>query len=68
MDVWVELVSNLGFPIAVAAAMGFFIKYIYDVSREDRMELLQTYHNDVDRLRTSLERNTEILTKLMEKI
>lgn len=39
MDIWVELISQLGFPIALVIAMAFFIWTIYkqSVVREEKL-------------------------------
>ena len=39
MDLWVELISQLGFPIALVIAMAFFIWTIYkqSVVREEKL-------------------------------
>lgn len=56
MDI-VELISNVGFPIACVIAMGYYVK---DLTREHKEE--------VEQLRGAIENNTLIITKLYERL
>ena len=49
MDMWVELISQLGFPIALVIAMAFFIWTIYkqSVVREEKLTEHLTKNQEV---------------------
>ena len=53
----VNAVSVLGFPIVMCGAMGYFVKYQCD-----------NYREDIEKLRKVVEDNTNVITKLMERI
>lgn len=50
MDIWVSLITQLGFPIAAVIAMGIFIWTIYKRSevREDRLTEELTKSHEVN--------------------
>lgn len=52
-----QLVSTVGFPIAMCALMGYYIKYTEDKHREEIGELTKAVNN-----------NTLVLQKLMDKL
>ena len=53
----VEAISSLGFPIVVCAAMFWYI------NKRD-----QEHKDEVSKLRESLDKNTEVITKLLERL
>ena len=57
MDSFVQIVSTVGFPIACCIAMGLFVKYVIDISREERKELTDAINN-----------NTLIIQRLYDKL
>lgn len=52
-DVFINMVSTLGFPIVVAAALFWYI------NKKD-----ETHKEEINSLRSSLDRNTSILEEL----
>lgn len=63
-----QIVSTVGFPIAMCIIMGFFIKYTTDTHRED-LRLQQENHKETaTRLANSLDENTAVLEELSGKI
>lgn len=67
MDV-VNLISNVGFPMACVIVMGWFIKYLSDTNRKEREATRKEYANEVKELRKTLENNNMILQGLKELI
>ena len=53
----VNIISSIGFPIAMCLLMGFYIKYITDEHKEE-----------ISQLKTALDNNTVALTKLIERL
>ena len=64
----VQIVQSVGFPIAMCVAMGAYVKYTEDKSREERVEM-QTQHSDeMDSVKTALNNNTLALQELVDKL
>lgn len=53
----VNAVSVLGFPIVMCGAMAYFVKYQCD-----------NYRDDINKLGKIVENNTNVITKLFEKM
>lgn len=63
-----QLISTIGFPIAMCIIMGFFIKYTTDIHRED-LRLQQENHKETaSRLANSIDENTSVLEELSAKV
>lgn len=63
-----QIISSVGFPIAMCLLMGFFIKYTTDTHRED-LRIQQENHKDTaSRLATAIDNNTAVLEELSGKI
>jgi hypothetical protein len=57
MDAITQLISNVGFPIAVCIGMGWFFKYMYDKNCDITSKMADAINN-----------NTTAITKLTEKM
>lgn len=57
MDVWIQLISSVGFPIAACAALFYFM-----------VNMLHEHKEEINSLRQVLEDNTIALTKLQEAL
>lgn len=64
----VQIVSNLGFPIAMCLGACFFIKYLFDTFTKQQEEMRKEHREEVSKLQTSLDNNTLALQKLIDKI
>lgn len=64
----VQLVSTLGFPIAMCIGACFFIKYLFDSFTKQQEEMRKEHREEVSKLQTSLDNNTLALQKLIDKI
>ena len=51
------LISNVGFPIAAGIALAYYVK-----------ELTKQHKDEVGELRTAIENNTLVITKLYERL
>lgn len=67
MDI-VQVISQLGFPIAACVAMGWYVKYISDKHREDRKET-ENLHRDAEMaIKEAIVNNTIVMTKICERL
>lgn len=65
---WIELISNVGFPIVLCGVMAFFIKYLIDKYTTIITNLNEEHKKEVNELKTAIENNTLIITKFIEKM
>lgn len=68
MEIIVETISNVGVSAAVVACAFYFIKYMFDKGQEERQKLQQSYHDDLQMLRETIEKNTDVIQILMERL
>lgn len=68
MESFVTLVSEIGIPAAVVACSFYFIKYMFDKGQDEREALQRSYHDDLQLLRTTIEKNTDVIQILMERM
>lgn len=67
MDI-VQVISQVGFPIACCCAMGWYVKYTEDKHTKERLEMLSQHRDAEAELRTAVENNTEVMIRLCERI
>lgn len=65
---WIELISNLGFPIVLCGVMAFFIKYLIDKYTTIIININEEHKKEVNELKTAIENNTLIITKFIERM
>lgn len=63
----VQIVQSVGFPIAMCVAMGSYVKYTEDKSREERIELQAQHAEEMDSVKAALNNNTLALQKLVDE-
>ena len=68
LDVIMSAISTVGFPIVCSLGLFYIVekkeeRYIQETSTRDEM-----YREEINALKTSLDNNTVILTKLYENI
>lgn len=61
----VQIVQSVGFPIAMCVAMGSYVKYTEDKSREERIELQAQHAEQMNSVKAALNNNTLALQKLV---
>lgn len=64
----VQIVQSVGFPIAMCVAMGAYVKYTEDKSREERLEMQTQHAEEMDSVKTALNNNTLALQKLVDEL
>lgn len=69
---WIQLISNIGFPIVACICMALWVKDILEKSREDTKELNEQHTKEMsefkDEIKVVLNNNTLALQKLCEKL
>lgn len=65
---WVELISNVGFPIVLCGVMAFFIKYLIDKYTTIINNLNDEHKKEINELKIAIENNTLIITKFIERM
>lgn len=68
MNEIVQVIMNVGFPIAACIAMGWYVKYITDKHAKEVAELHKMYSEQLDKMEVALNNNTLALQKLCERI
>ena len=79
LDTIIQVVQSLGFPIAVAVACGFYVKYRDDKS-DNKIEKLQSVYADelrneredhkkeMQSITEAVNNNTLVMQKLLDKL
>lgn len=72
MDVWVQLIGSLGFPIVACICLALYVKEQTKNNREDVKELNKQHTLEMntfkDEMKEALNNNTIALTRLCEKL
>lgn len=64
----VQIISTLGFPIAMCVGACFFIKYQFDTSNKQMEDIRKDHKEEIKQLQTALDNNTIALTKLLDRL
>lgn len=68
VNVILQAVATLGFPIVCAIAMAWYVKYMADRNREDIDKLNEQHQHEMKEVTTALNNNTLALQKLSDVI
>jgi hypothetical protein len=68
MNEIIQIISTLGFPIAMCVGACFFIKYQFDTSNKQMEDIRKDHKEEIKALKDSLDNNTIALTKLLDKL
>ena len=66
MDVFIQVVSTLGFPIACCISCGWYVKYITDKNREQIDKIMEQHQSEMKEVTQALNNNTLAITKLTD--
>lgn len=66
VNVILQAIGTLGFPIVCAVAMGWYVKYVSDKNREDIATLNEQHQQEMKEVTTALNNNTLALQKLSD--
>lgn len=65
---WVQLISSVGFPIVACFGMGWYVKYQTDSYKEEVKEMRNEHKEEIGKMSSALDKNTEAIIKLTEKL
>ena len=68
MDVFMQMVQTVGLNVAVIGAAFYFVKYMFDKDREERLNTESAYKATIAELRETIQRNTDALEILSERM
>lgn len=68
MDLILQIIQTVGFPIACCIFLGYYIKAQNNEYREDVKALTDKYERAIDKFSKSIDKNTQILTALDAKL
>lgn len=63
-----QIISSVGFPIAMCLLMGFWVKTTHDDHREDYKRLQESHEKESKELTQAINNNTLVVQKLIDKI
>lgn len=66
VNVILQAIGTLGFPIVCAVAMGWYVKYVTDKNREDIATLNEQHQQEMKEVTAALNNNTLALQKLSD--
>ena len=68
MEIILQIIQTVGFPVACCVFLGYFIKKQNDEYREDVRNITEKYENAIDRFSKSIDKNTIVLTSLEARL
>lgn len=68
MEVFLQIIQTVGFPVACCVFLGYFIKKQNDEYREDVRTITEKYEGAIEKFSTSIDKNTLVLTSLEAKL
>lgn len=66
IQIFVQAVTQVGFPIVCCGAMMWYVKYTTDKNREEVDKLNEQHRQEMADMTTALNNNTVVLTRLCE--
>lgn len=66
IQIFVQAVTQVGFPIVCCGAMMWYVKYTTDKNREEVDKLNEQHRQEMTGMTTALNNNTVVLTRLCE--
>lgn len=64
MDVILNLIENVAFPIVAFLLVAWYVKYITDKSRQDMNELNDRHEHEMQNMSEAVNNNTKALIEL----
>lgn len=68
MNDFVQLISSLGFPCAVAVALMWYVKTVIDNNNAQMERLISKYEKAITEVTKALNNNTEAMRNLCNKV
>ena len=66
IQIFVQAVTQVGFPIVCCGAMMWYVKYTTDKNREEVDKLNEQHRQEMTDMTMALNNNTVVLTRLCE--
>ena len=66
IQIFIQAVTQVGFPIVCCGAMMWYVKYSTDKNREEVEKLNEQHRQEMTDMTTALNNNTVVLTRLCE--
>lgn len=66
IQIFVQAVTQVGFPIVCCGAMMWYVKYSTDKNREEVDKLNEQHQREMTDMTTAVNNNTVVLTRLCE--
>lgn len=66
MQIFIQAVTQVGFPIVCCGAMMWYVKYSTDKNREEVDKLNEQHRQEMTDMTTAVNNNTVVLTRLCE--
>ena len=63
-----QIISTLGFPIAVCLVCFWFINKLTEQHKEEMEKITTTHKEEMDKLTVSINNNTLVMQKLVDKL
>lgn len=63
-----QMITSVGFPIAMCCAMGWYVKYTSDRHSTEVQQLNKQHQEEMEQVTEALNNNTLALQKLCDKI
>lgn len=68
MEVIVQIITSVGFPIAMCLLMGYWIKTTHDDHRDDIKRLQESHLEETKEMTTAIQNNTIVIQQLVDRI
>ena len=68
MNEIVQIISTLGFPIAMYVGACFFINYQFDPNAKQMEDLRKEHKEEIKQMTDAINNNTLVIQKLVDKI
>lgn len=65
---WVDIITSIGFPIAAAVAVGYYVVKLNENHREDIKTITEQNNTKMDKMTEAIQNNTLIMTRLYERL
>lgn len=68
MEQIIEVLSNFGFPVACCGVLMWYIFHIQKQHNAELKEIMNTHKEETNKLTESINSNTLVLTKILERL
>lgn len=68
MEIWVQILSTVGFPILAAFACAWFVKYQMDSYKTESKEMREQHKEEINQMTDAINKNTLVIQKLCDKL